>query len=183
MSEHTLLSGVVGFFDAIGIYDIVLPFILVFTIVFAILEKTKIFGTEKIDKEEYTKKNLNSMAAFAISFLVIASARLVEVIVQVSSQVVVLLFLGVFYLLLVGSFFEKGHVGEKGIEGWSRHLFLIIMFIGIVMIFLNAIRTESGSSWLEVFLGFISATASSAAVASIFLIIGMILFIYWLTKA
>ena len=38
------------FFEQIGIYDVVLPFLLVFTIVFAILEKTKLFGTEGLHR-------------------------------------------------------------------------------------------------------------------------------------
>ena len=35
------------FFEELGVYDVILPFLLVFCIVFAILEKSKIFGTEK----------------------------------------------------------------------------------------------------------------------------------------
>ena len=81
-------SGVISFFDKIGVYDIILPFLLVFTIVFAILEKTKILGTEKIGDREVTKKNLNSMVAFVMAFLVIASARLVAVINEVMANVV-----------------------------------------------------------------------------------------------
>ena len=33
---------VINFFGEIGLYDVVLPFLLVFAIVFAILEKTKV---------------------------------------------------------------------------------------------------------------------------------------------
>ena len=40
---------VIEFFDSIGLFDVVLPFLLVFTIVFAILEKTKVLGTEDIE--------------------------------------------------------------------------------------------------------------------------------------
>ena len=41
----------IQFLAKLGIYDVVLPFLLVFTIVFAIMEKTKLLGTEK-GKEE-----------------------------------------------------------------------------------------------------------------------------------
>jgi len=42
------------FFDNIGIFDVVLPFLLVFTIVFALLERTKVFGVEEIEgKKDY----------------------------------------------------------------------------------------------------------------------------------
>ena len=57
---ETVLGGVIGFFQRIGIYDVVLPFLLTFTIVFAILEKTRVFGVEKIEGADYPRKNLNS---------------------------------------------------------------------------------------------------------------------------
>ena len=47
MVEQSVFRGIIEFFEKIGIYDVVLPFLLVFTIVFAILEKTKVFGTLK----------------------------------------------------------------------------------------------------------------------------------------
>ena len=49
--------GAIEFFDKIGVYDVILPFLLVFTIVFAILEKTKVFGTDDIEGKKLTKKN------------------------------------------------------------------------------------------------------------------------------
>ncbi len=95
---------VIEFFDTIGLFDVVLPFLLVFTIVFAILEKTKVLGMEEIEGKKYTKKNLNAIAAFVMAFLVVASSQLVEIITKVSANAVVVLFLSVLFLLLVGSF-------------------------------------------------------------------------------
>ena len=89
---------VIEFFDTIGVFDVVLPFLLVFTIVFALLERTKVFGVDDIDGKKYTKKNLNSVAAFVIAFLVVASSELVGIITKVSSNFVVLLFLIVLYV-------------------------------------------------------------------------------------
>src|SRR3989338_8437823 len=130
--------GVVDFFGEIGLFDVVLPFLLVFTVVFAILEKTKVFGIEEIEGKKYTRKNLNSIAAFVIAFLVIASSELVEIITEVSANVVVLLLLVVLFLLLVGSFYAEG---EKSVflEGGWKTLFMVIVFIGIVLIFLHAL--------------------------------------------
>ena len=113
----------IEFFDKIGIYDVVLPFLLVFTIVFAILEKTKLFGQEEIDGKKYTRKNLNSMTSFVIAFLVVASSKLVATITDISSQVVVLLFLSVFFLLLVGSFFSESEFPVFLKEGIWRNIF------------------------------------------------------------
>ena len=40
------LQNAIEFFKAFGLFDIVLPFLLVFTIIYAILEKTRILGHE-----------------------------------------------------------------------------------------------------------------------------------------
>jgi hypothetical membrane protein len=177
----SILGNVIGFLQKIGIYDVVLPFLLTFTIVFAILEKTKILGTETIDKVSYTKKNLNAMVAFVIGFLVIASGKIVEAITAVSAQIIILLLLSVFFLMLVGTFFGK----EEDVyleKGFWRYLFMIIMFLGVVFIFLNAIKTKAGLTWLEVFINWISRFWTSTAVASIILIVGIILFVWFMVS-
>lgn len=165
------------FFDTIGIYDVVLPFLLVFTIVFAIFEKTKVFGTEEWEGKKMTRKNLNSMVSFVIAFMVIASSILVELIIQVSSHVVILLLLSVFFLLLIGSFQKEGD-GVFLEKGPWRTTFIWIMFIGIVAIFLYAIKTEDGTPWLEWFFSFLTGNFTSSAVASIILI-ALFIFSMW----
>src|SRR5574341_1471553 len=148
---ETVLGGVLEFFKELGIYDVVLPFILVFTIMFAILERTKIFGTE--GEKKYTKKNLNAMVSFVIAFLVVASSKLVEAITKVSSEIIVLLLLVVFFLMMVGSFYTSKEIEEKGVslEGAWRTGFMIFIAIAILFIFLDAIVAEDGRTWLEVF--------------------------------
>ena len=165
---------VLDFFGEIGLFDVVLPFLLVFTIVFAILEKTKVFGVEEVEGRKYTKKNLNSIAAFVIAFLVIASSELVEIITTVSANTVVLLLAVVLFLLLVGSFYAEG---EKSVflEGGWKTLFMVIVFVIIVLIFLNA-------------LGFIdditdfSRGGRNEIVGSIILLILIVLFVGWVSR-
>ncbi|MDP2908831.1 MAG: hypothetical protein Q8N77_03415, partial [Nanoarchaeota archaeon] len=67
------LAGAIEFLNEFGFYDVVLPFLLVFTLVFAILEKTKIFGVE----EKKPKKNINAMIAFVIALFFVATTELV----------------------------------------------------------------------------------------------------------
>lgn len=176
------LANVIEFFNRIGIYDVVLPFLLTFTITFAILERSKVLGTEKVGGADVPRKNLNSMAAFVIGFLVVASSKLVEVITKVSSQVVVLILLCLFFLVLVGMFTEQGKIGEKGLENkWWNTIFSIIVFLGVVLIFLNAITTDRGTTWLQEFVSWLNQFWTSAAVGSIILIILIIGFIVWVT--
>jgi len=175
---RSVLGNVIVFFEKIGIYDVVLPFLLVFTIVFAILEKSKVLGTEKIGDEVYPRKNLNAMAAFVIGFMVIASAQLVEAITRISANVVILLLLAVFFLMLVGTFFPSKE--EVVLKGWWRNSFMVIMFVGIVFVFLAAIKTTSGQSWLDIFWRWLTSFWTSTAVASIILMIIVVIFIYFI---
>ena len=171
----TQFREIISFFDNIGIFDVVLPFLLVFTIVFALLERTKVFGVEEIEGKKYTKKNLNSVAAFVIAFLVVASSRLVEIITAVSSNFVVLLFLVVLFLLLVGSFFQEKPEGVF-LEGGWKTLFMVIVFIVLIFIFLDALNL------LEDTFGFLSGTDRGEVVGSVFLLVLIVLFVAYVTK-
>lgn len=128
----------IEFLDRIGIYDVILPFLLVFTAMFAILEKTKILGMEKIDGKEYTRKNQNAMLAFVISFLVVASSELVRTINEAMANFVILILLGISFMMLVGSL----QTGDKefALSGGWKTAFYVIFFIGIMGIFLHAIH-------------------------------------------
>ncbi len=152
-----------------------MPFILVFTIVFAILEKTRVLGVDDIDGHKHPKKNLNSMASFVIAFLVVASTNLVAVINQTAAQVVIMLFAIVMFLLLVGSFFKEG-VPASLWGGW-RSTFMIFALIAIALIFLNAL------GWLDGIWRFISQGGSGTeAIGALVLFIIVIAFMAFTVK-
>ncbi len=159
-----------AFLDRIGIFDVVLPFLLIFTITFAMLEKTKVFGTEAVDGKTYTKKNLNSLASFVIAFFAVASGRVVEAITSISANVVILLLASVFFLILVGSFHMQEDKPFALQKGWLA-FFILIMFVGLLLIFLNAIRTSDGRTWLQVLFDWLSQFSSNVSVATIVLVL------------
>lgn len=177
MAEETVFRGVINFLDKIGVYDVILPFLLIFTIMFAILEKTKVLGTEKIEGKEITKKNINAMVSFVVSFLVIASTRLVSVINETMSHVVLLLILVVSFMLLVGVFFGSKEITLENYPGWIT-FFMVLIFISIIVIFLNAV------DWLKYILHLFSSwNAEWAATIILFIIvIGFMVFITWEKK-
>ena len=182
MAEPSVFRGILTFFNELGIYDVILPFLLVFSIVFAILEKTKIFGMEKIGDNEVTRKNINAMIAFVIGFMVIASAQLVEIITTVSSQAVLLLMLSILFMLLVGSFHKETKEGFF-LEGRYKTMFMTIMFVGIILIFLNAIKLPTGQGFLTWLLFYIGNNADSQLVGSVILVLIVIGIIVFITKS
>ena len=173
---------ILDFFASIGVFDVVLPFLLVFTIVFALFERTKVLGIEKIEGKEYTKKNLNSAAAFVIAFLVVASSELVGIITEVSSKFVVLLFLIVLFLLLVGSFFMEQPHGVF-LEGGWRTGFMVLVFIVLIFIFLDAIPSDGpAENLLDEVLDFFDGTNKGEFVGSVILLVLIVLFIVYITQ-
>lgn len=178
MAESTFREMLI-FLDKIGIYDVVLPFILVFTLIFAILEKTLVLGTETIEGKKYSKKNLNAMIAFVIGFFVVGSSKLVDILTEVSGNTVILLFAGIFFMLLIGTFYKEGEI-EIG-STWNK-IFMAVMFIGIVLIFLNSIQADSGESWLQFGWNFIQENWEDDWIPAIVFVLGAALFIFYITK-
>jgi len=162
MVEVSTFRETILFMNKMGLYDVILPFLLVFTIVFAILEKTKILG---VDNNGVTKKNINAIVSFVMSFLVIASTKLVSVINEAIANVVLILILVVCFMLLIGAM----HTGEKefSLEQFPNWLkfFMFLAFIGIVLIFLNAL------GWLEGLLGAAKGANAEWVSSLIFLVI------------
>ena len=172
MAESVFRGGL-AFLEQIGVYDVVLPFLLTFTLVYALLEKTKILGVQKdpYDKDDstaYPKRNLNSMVAFVIAFFVIASSKLVELINKTVSQIFILILLAVMFMLVAGTF---GKDEEFFLSPKLQKVFMWISFVVILFIFLNTI------GWLESAYQFLRVHWSGQVVSSLVLIIVIALFI------
>ncbi|MBI1971099.1 hypothetical protein HYS47_05095 [Candidatus Woesearchaeota archaeon] len=178
---ESAFRGALSFLNEIGVYDVVLPFLLVFTILFAILEKTKVLGTEEIEGHEYTRKNMNAIVAFVIAFLVVLSTRLVAIINEALGRIVLLLLISVTFLLLVGSFYKEGE--PVHLTGGWKSLFMIIMFLGVVLIFLQAIKLDDGRSVLEGFWEYLVNNWTSNFTASVILLIIIVIFILYVTAS
>ncbi|MGV8162784.1 MAG: hypothetical protein ACP5N2_05640 [Candidatus Nanoarchaeia archaeon] len=175
----TALGGAMAFMERLGVFETVLPFLLVFTLVFAFLEKTRIFGTEEFKSDSGTiykvsRKSLNSMAAFCIAFFVIASAQLVKLISVVTSQIVLLIILIFCFTLTVGAMRKEEKDGFELSKTWII-IFEIITFIAIALIFLNAL------GWLDDIFNFVNGMWGSEATASLVLVLLLIGFMVFIT--
>lgn len=170
----------IGFLAKLGVYDVVLPFLLVFTIVFAILDKTKLLGIEKgKDDKEYTKKNLNAMIAFVMGFFVVASTQLVAVINKTLSQIFILLLLIICFLMLAGAFHQQTKDGfflNKKDHPFYYNAFMALVFISIIAIFLNAV------GWLDIIYNFLKDHWNTSYVAAVILMIVIVGFMVWIMK-
>lgn len=116
--------------DRWGLTDVLLPFLLIFVIIFAILSKTKILGE--------TKKNLNVVVAVVVGLLVIvphitgrfpANADPVLIINDALPQVSIVLVAVIFLLILIGVFGQDFVFLGVTMPGWITLVSLIVIIL------------------------------------------------------
>lgn len=167
------------FLQEFGFFSVVLPFLLVFTLIFAILEKTKILGTEEIEGKPIPKRNLNAMFAFVVALFVVATPTIVKAIEVSLPQVSLFLLVIICFMLLAGSFMGSKEFTFEQNKFWKIFL-TAVAFFGVILIFLSAIKLPGGESWLSWMWGWVLLEWGGTVFASITLliiVIGAILFI------
>ncbi len=132
-----------------GVFEVLLPFILIFTIVFAVLEKTKVLG-----KEKHQVKKYGSVVALVVALSVVFShfygvvffhgKTIVEVINQSLAGIGLLLVAIVMMLLTIGLWTGKTPDGSKGIGIW----FTLISGLTVLGIFLTSMGTFQNASFI-----------------------------------
>ena len=166
----TTLGNAIQFLTDFGFFTVVLPFLLVFTIVFGILEKTKIFGVEN----NKPKKNLNAMVAFVIAFFVIAASNIVTAIQISLPWISLILIIIICFLLLSGTF-----LGDEEYKLWEQNPAIAKWFIGLILVGILAIFLYA-FDLLGVVLGFIGGGAGSTVGSTVILIILIIAAIWFI---
>lgn len=126
-----------GMVTRLGLFDVVLPFLLVFAIVFAALEKSRVLGVLKVDSVEYSKKNLNAIVALSIALLTVASSKLVGIIIGFSTTSVILILFAIGVLMVAGLFFKDGEVFDniirwKSFFVWSVFVVLLLVLFAVL---------------------------------------------------
>ncbi|RLG28169.1 hypothetical protein DRN98_09910, partial [Methanosarcinales archaeon] len=129
-----------------GVVDVLLPFILVFTIIFAVLQKTKILGEDK--------KQFNVMIALVMGLGVVIPhivggyGRLnfdpVVVINESLPQVSLIVVAIVMMLLIIGVFGNEIDIAGTPLSGWV----VIFALVAVVLIFGSAVGWFALPFWL-----------------------------------
>lgn len=147
------------FLAYIGVFEILIPFILVFTILFATLQKTQLFGTEKGEP----KVRINTLVAFIMSLMFVAAFQLVRAATEIAQwSALMLVFL--LFAFLIGSM--------AGIREWHPTWPKVLVLAIIVGILLTAFAAWE---WLplQTLSTIILPIAAFAAVVG---------YIFWMTK-
>jgi len=158
--------------DYWGVTDVLLPFILVFTIVFATLQKTKILGEGK--------KQFNVMVALVMGLALVIPHVVgrypfnfdpVDVINRALPQVSIILVAIIMLLLIIGVFGNEIDIAGTSLSGWV----VVLAIIAVVLIFGSSV----GWFYLPIWLGFLNNPELQALIIMI-LVFGII--IWFITK-
>ena len=160
--------------DRWRVADVLLPFLLIFVIIYAILQKTKILGE--------SKKNLNVVVAIIVGLLVVIphvtgkfprNADPVEIMNEALPQVSIVLVAIVFLLIMIGVFGQDQVFLGVSMPGWVA----FFSFFVIILIFGGAAGWWSGyfGDTLEQFFG-----TEGVAIVIMLLVFGLI--IAWVTS-
>ena len=93
MAEESVLAGAIQMLQRMGFFDILLPFLLVFAIVYGILEKTGIFGEKRHD--------INAVIALVIGLMVAVTTFVVNILTGFLPLVGLLAVIIVMFLMLL----------------------------------------------------------------------------------
>lgn len=157
----------VNFFATTLFSQFILPFLLVFVIIFAILQKTKILGDGKAQ--------MDSLVALAIALLLIATPVPRNFIVDFTPWVAVGIIVILVFLLLYGFIAEdswKTQLWIKIVFGVLSGIFVVGLVIYISGVWkLNTAQSlfsmdDSGSLWANILLILIIGGALAVAVSS-----------------
>ncbi len=174
------MSEVLVFLDKIGMFDVILPFLLIYVMIFALLEKTKILGSDMFEGKAYSKKNLNAIFAFACGFFAILSEKVVSAMNEAIGPIMLVLLIIVLFMLLYSSF--KKDEGMEELGPLQKKVIFGIIFVTIILITLNSLHTENGDTWLEYSWDYITANTNAGFVGAIALLLGIAGFILWIGK-
>lgn len=160
-----------------GILDVILPFILVFTIVFAVLQKTKILGEEN----GKPRKNFNAVIALVMGLAVVIphvigtypspESDIVLIINNALPNVSAVMVAVIMLLLIMGVFGGDVNIAGSSLAGWA----VLFAIIATVIIFGNAANWFELPLWLD----FLNDSETQALVV---VILVFALIIWFITK-
>ena len=127
MASSFVFQDLIENLEDIGFYDVALPFLLIFTITFAVLQKIRLFGQ--------SGKNFNAVVALVLAFLVVRTPAIVEVMNVFLPKISLISIFIVVILLLVGIVVSPTQSGFSGALGGIG---ILLTIVGIIIAFLTS---------------------------------------------
>lgn len=164
-------SAVISKLVSIGFYEVFLPFILVYAVVFAILQKSKIFegGSSSADNA----RSVNAIVAFVFGLFIVASIQVVQYIQSLILNAVVILIFLLCVMILLGFIFGDGYteIFQNKIVKWGSAIGIFVVMLGIFLYLLGF------WDWVERQWNSLGGSDTVSTLIIIVLVVGVLYFI------
>ncbi len=135
---YTSIPDVLNQWQAIGVFDYLLPFIFIFAVIYGILTGTNIFSGNK---------GVNVLISFVIGLLALRVGFVQQFFIEIFPRTGVAIAVIVVLVILVGAF-----VPEKHRHGWAIALYVVGAIAFLLVVFnsfnaLNWFQSDWWSSW------------------------------------
>ena len=138
--------------------QVTLIFVLVFTMVFAVLQKAKVFGDGK--------KQIDALIGLAVALIVISAGYATDIISQLIPFLAITLVIILIFMVLIGFLFKEG---SFDMPGWLKMSIGILIFIALVI---AVLQVTGAWDWLYDLV--FSGETGSALVTNVILIVVLI---------
>ena len=172
MSRAYNLEYFLKLLESWGLMDVLLPFLLIFVVIFAILQKSRILGENA--------RRFNAIVSLIISLIVVIphvlgiyppNGDIVTIMNTAIPQVSIIVVAIVMLLILVGIVGGERNWMGGSLSGWIA----IAAFIAILYIFGAAAGWWTGWDWFHRFFG-------AEAVAIVIMLLVFAIIVWWITK-
>jgi hypothetical protein len=122
-------DNVLALLQTFGFFRVVLPFLLVFAVIYAILMKTGVLG----DKDKGSTKTISAIVGLVFGFFFIAYTPVVNAIAILLPQASFLLILVVLIMMVISllGFKFEDTFGKPGAWMWGIAIIIILIFVAI----------------------------------------------------
>jgi small-conductance mechanosensitive channel len=165
----------------VGFYSVILPFILVYAVVFAILEKSGIFKTSDDSNKKQTK-NVNSIIAFVFGLFAVAATQTVMWMQSFITIMITFVIFILMVLILLGFIFGEDYMkllkDDNGLKkGISYTIAGIVLLIAVIVLMILTGAWDWFLDWLDDDLGGVGDT-----IVTVLIIAGILGVMYWVSK-
>lgn len=120
----TKIDPLFRFLELIGFVDIFLPFVIVLTVVYAVLERTRVLGVE----QGHARHKLNAVVAITLGLFVVGSSKILGITTSIVQYAGLFAVIILAVVLLLGLFGVQ-HLPEN--KWWNAVFFVIIMLVSL----------------------------------------------------
>ncbi len=157
------LFTVIQTWQDVGVFGVLLPFLLIFTISFAILQKSKILGD--------AHKNLNVIVSAVLGLLFLQNIYLVGLVQTFLPKIGMALLFFIMFLLLMGTFMGDTATTWAGTWKWAA---LILAAIAVLWASMSDFEGGGVLWWLQ---DFLDSIGLNLQMLGLLLVVGVVIFL------